>query len=127
VRPVIKDCVPVDDFTFPLIRSDNAPDGFCLLRGIDGMGDIEGPSPEYHLFAAGTGVSWSEGEFSPAADRICSPERALQVRRWARDRQTDEMVYPTSSRRSSSPIRSWGSATGSIADSSSLPWINSVH
>ncbi len=94
VRPVIKDCVPVDDFTFPLIRSRNAPDGFCLLRGIDGIGDIEGPSAEYHLFAAGTGVNWSEEEFNQAADRVCSLERALQVRHWARDRQTDEMALP---------------------------------
>jgi len=94
VRPVIKDCVPVDDFTFPLMRSDNAPDGFCLLRGIDGIGDIEGPSAEYHLFTAGTGVNWSEEEFNRAAERVCTLERALQVRHWARDRQTDEMVLP---------------------------------
>ncbi len=29
-----------------------------------------------------------------AAGRVCSIERALQVRHWARDRQTDEMVLP---------------------------------
>ncbi len=94
VRPVIKDCVSVDDFSFPQIYSDNTPDGFCVLRDIAGIGDIEGPSAEYHLFAAGTGVDWSEEEFNHAADRICTLERALQVRHWARDRQMDEMALP---------------------------------
>ena len=29
-----------------------------------------------------------------AAARVCTIERALQVRHWGRDRQTDEMVLP---------------------------------
>ena len=58
------------------------------------MGEIEGPAIEYHLFVAGTGVSWSEDEFNKAAERVCAVDRALQVRHWARDRGTDEMVLP---------------------------------
>jgi aldehyde:ferredoxin oxidoreductase len=94
IRPVIKDCVPVDDFVFPMITSNNTPDGFCVLRGVEGIGEIEGPSAEYHLFMAGTGLHWPEGELHRAAERICALERALQVRHWARDREMDETVLP---------------------------------
>ena len=94
VRAVIKDCVPVDSLTFPLIYSQNAPDHYWRLRDIEGIGEIEGPSIEYHLFVAGTGVDLQEEEFVQAAERICALERALQVRHWARDRRTDEMVLP---------------------------------
>jgi hypothetical protein len=90
LRSVIKDCLPVDAH-FPLIYRESAPDGTWRLEGI---GEIEGPSIEYHLFSAGTGVPWSEQEFVGAAERVCCLERALQVRHWARDRGTDEMVLP---------------------------------
>jgi aldehyde:ferredoxin oxidoreductase len=93
LRAVIKDCVPVDAH-FPLIHRENAPDGYWRLHDIESIGDIEGPSVEYHLFAAGTGVAWSEQAFMQAAERVCTLERALQVRHWARDRKTDEMVLP---------------------------------
>ena len=53
---MIKDCVPVDA-NFPLIYNKNALDYYWRLRDIEGLGDIEGPSIEYHLFAAGTGVA----------------------------------------------------------------------
>jgi hypothetical protein len=92
--PVIKDCVPTDDLTFPRITSTNTPDGYCVLPGIDSAGDVEGPSNEYHLFRAGTGVPWSQEELNRSAERICTLERALQVRHWARDRRTDELVLP---------------------------------
>jgi aldehyde:ferredoxin oxidoreductase len=92
LRAVIKDCVPVDGH-FPLIYRQNAPDGAWRLDG-ECLGEIEGPSVEYHLFRAGTGVAWSEEEFEQAAQRVCTLERALQVRHWARDRRTDEMVLP---------------------------------
>jgi aldehyde:ferredoxin oxidoreductase len=72
----------------------NEADHYSRLRDIDGVGEIEGPSVEYHLFRAGTGVDWPEEEFQRAAERICTLERALHVRHWARDRQTDEMVLP---------------------------------
>ena len=94
VRPVIKDCVPIDDWGFPLIYSEKAPDHYWRLRGIEGVGQIEGPSVEYHLFKAGTGVTWSEEEFVQAAEGVCTLERALQVRHWGRDREMDEMVLP---------------------------------
>ena len=87
-RSVMKDCLPVDDFVFPMIYSPNTPDHYCRI------GDIEGPSLEYHLFKAGTGAPWSEGEFEQAAERIYTLERALQVRHWARDRKMDELVLP---------------------------------
>jgi aldehyde:ferredoxin oxidoreductase len=93
LRSVIKDCVPVDAH-FPLIYRPSAPDGCWHLRDVEGLGEIEGPSVEYHLFTAGTGVAWSEEAFMRAAERVCTLERALQVRHWARDRKTDEMVLP---------------------------------
>jgi aldehyde:ferredoxin oxidoreductase len=91
---MILDCVPADDLTMPLLWSENAPDHIVRLPDIDGVGEIEGPSVEYHLFQAGTGTRWSEGEFELAAQRVCTLERALQVRHWARDRSTDEMILP---------------------------------
>jgi aldehyde:ferredoxin oxidoreductase len=93
LRPVILDCVPVDDFRFPRIYDPDAPDRYWRME-FDGIGEIEGPSIEYHLFRAGSGVDWSEGEFDRAAERVCALERALQVRHWGRDRQTDEMLQP---------------------------------
>jgi len=92
-RSVIKDCLPVDAH-FPLIYREKAPDLAWRLHDIEGIGSIEGPSVEYHLFVAGTGVTWSEEEFMRAAERVCTLERALQVRHWARDRKMDEMVLP---------------------------------
>ena len=93
LRSVIKDCVPADAH-FPLIYRKNSPDGYWRLHDIEGVGEIEGPAIEYHLFTAGTGVAWSEQEFVRAAERVCTLERALQVRHWARDRSVDEMVLP---------------------------------
>jgi aldehyde:ferredoxin oxidoreductase len=91
---VMKDCLPADAH-FPLIYRESAPDLYWRLHDIEGIGDIEGRSIEYHLFSAGTGVTWSEEEFVRAAERVCSLERALQVRHWARDREIDEMVLPS--------------------------------
>jgi hypothetical protein len=93
LRSVIKDCLPADAH-FPLIYRASAPDLSWHLHDIEGIGDIEGPSIEYHLFCAGTGVPWSEEDFVRAAERVCSLERALQVRHWARDREVDEAVLP---------------------------------
>jgi aldehyde:ferredoxin oxidoreductase len=93
LRSVIKDCLPADAH-FPLIYCKSAPDLAWRLHNVEGLGDIEGPSVEYHLFAAGTGVNWPEEEFVRAAERVYSLERALQVRHWARDRQVDEEVLP---------------------------------
>ena len=98
LRSVIKDCLPVDAH-FPLIYRERAPDLSWHLRDIEGIGDIEGPSVEYHLFRAGTGVTWPEEEFVQAAARVCSLERALQVRHWGRDRHMDETVLPYFQRR----------------------------
>jgi aldehyde:ferredoxin oxidoreductase len=93
VRPLILDCVPVDDMRFPLIYRAETPDLYWRLQ-VDGIGEIEGPSVEYHLFRAGTGLDWPEPEFERAAQRACTMERALQVRHWGRDRGTDEMLLP---------------------------------
>jgi aldehyde:ferredoxin oxidoreductase len=93
-RPVIKDCVPVDDHCFPLIWNPEAPDRRYLFRDIHGVGDVEGSAVEYHLFAAGTGVGWGERAFGRAAERVYALERALQVRHWARGREMDEMALP---------------------------------
>ena len=88
-RSVMKDCLPADDFVFPLIYSRNTEDRFCRI------GDIEGPSVEYHLFKAGTGTDWSEREYQVATERVYALERALTVRHWGRDRRMDEMVLPS--------------------------------
>ncbi|MGD2039702.1 MAG: aldehyde ferredoxin oxidoreductase N-terminal domain-containing protein [Anaerolineae bacterium] len=93
VRAVIKDCVPLD-VRFPLIYRRQAADGYWHLGNIEGVGEVEGPSVEYHLFKAGTGVPWSEEEFLQAAERVCTLERALQVRYFGRDRTVDETVLP---------------------------------
>jgi aldehyde:ferredoxin oxidoreductase len=97
LRSAIKDCVPVDDFRFPMFYRADAPDRLWhihLRTGALGHPDVEGPSVEYHLYRAGTGVDWSEAEFQQAAQRACTMERALQVRHWGRDRDTDERVLP---------------------------------
>ena len=93
LRSVIKDCLPADAH-FPLIYRQSAPDGYRCLCGVEGVGDIEGPSIEYHLFTAGTGVPWSEDDFERAASRVLTLERALQVRYWGRDRRMDQTVLP---------------------------------
>jgi aldehyde:ferredoxin oxidoreductase len=93
LRAVIKDCLPIDAH-FPLIHRSQAVDGYWRLAEIAGVGAIEGPSIEYHLFCAGTGTEWAEDEFVRAAERVCTLERALQVRHWARDRAVDETVLP---------------------------------
>jgi aldehyde:ferredoxin oxidoreductase len=93
LRAVIKDCLPADAH-FPLIYRPKAPDRYWRLPGIAGLGEIEGPAVEYHLFAAGTGTDWSEAEFERAAGRVVTLERALQVRHWGRDREMDETVLP---------------------------------
>ncbi len=93
LRSVIKDCLP-SDAHFPLIYRESAPDYYWRLDDVAGVGDIEGPAIEYHLFCAGTGVAWSEEEFVRAAQRVFSIERALQVRHWGRDREMDETVLP---------------------------------
>jgi aldehyde:ferredoxin oxidoreductase len=93
LRSVLKDCVPVDAH-FPLLYDEASPDGIWRLGDVDGIGPVEGPAVEYHLFAAGTGVPWSEAEFLRGAERVFTLERALQVRHWARDRETDESVLP---------------------------------
>jgi aldehyde:ferredoxin oxidoreductase len=109
LRPVIKDCVPVDDQCFPLLWNPEAADGRYVLRDIPspadgspadgspaggGVRDVDGPDVERLLFVAGTGVDWGEGEFERAVARVHALERALQVRHWARDRAMDESVLP---------------------------------
>ena len=93
-RAVMKDCLPADDFVFPLIFSPNTEDRFCRVAAGDGPG-IEGPSLEYHLFAAGTGVRWTEREYERATERVYTLERALAVRHWGRGRTLDESVLPS--------------------------------
>ena len=94
LRAVIKDCVSVDDLCFALVTDWDAPDYRYLFRDISGIGDTEGLSVEYHLFKAVNGIDWSERAFGQATERIYTLERALQVRHWGRDRQTDEKVLP---------------------------------
>jgi aldehyde:ferredoxin oxidoreductase len=94
LRPIIKDCVPVDDQCFPMLWNQASDDHRYVLRDIPGVGDIEGPSVEYHLFKAGTGLDWSEADFERAARRIYALEHAQHIRHWDRDRATDEMVLP---------------------------------
>ena len=103
LRSVMLDCVPVDDIMMPLLWSAKTPDHAIQLRDVEGLGDIEGPSAEYHLFAAGTGLDWPEEEFERAVARVYTLERALHVRHWGRDRKTDEMVLPYFERTETAP------------------------
>ena len=89
---MIKDCVPVDDQTFPLLREEDTPDDVWRSHDVPGVGEIERPSIEYHLFRAGTGVDWGEAEFERAAARMLTLEQTLQVRHWGRDRHMDELA-----------------------------------
>jgi aldehyde:ferredoxin oxidoreductase len=86
--------VPLDDQCFPLLWNDQTPDRVWRFPSIEGVGEIEGPSVEYRLFAAGTGVDWPEATFEQAVARVHNLERALQVRHWSRDRTTDALVLP---------------------------------
>ena len=88
LRSVMKDSLPTDDQVFPLIYSVTTEDRFFRV------GDIEGPSIDYHLFRLGTGVEWEETDFERAAARIYTLERALTVRHWGRDRAMDETALP---------------------------------
>jgi aldehyde:ferredoxin oxidoreductase len=88
-RSVIKDCLPGDDFVLPWLFDPTTPDGQPMVAG------IPGPSIEYNLFKAGTGVDWSEEQFNLAAERVYTLERANHVRHWGRDRSIDEMVLPS--------------------------------
>jgi aldehyde:ferredoxin oxidoreductase len=92
LRPVMKDCVPIDDQVFPLLWEEDAPDHVWRFRDVPGAGEVEGPSVEYTLFLAGTGVDWGEPEFERAVARVVNLERALQVRHWGRDRAVDELA-----------------------------------
>jgi len=87
-RSVMKDSLPTDDQVFPLIYSVTTPDRFFRI------GEIEGPSVDYHLFRLGTGTEWEESDFQRAAERIYTLERALNVRHWGRDRRMDESILP---------------------------------
>ena len=93
IRPILKDCVPVDDITFPLFIDLSAPDYQVRLSDIDGN-TVKGTEIEYNLYRFGTGVEWSGEEFEQAAARVYTLERALQVRHWRRDRSLDETVLP---------------------------------
>jgi aldehyde:ferredoxin oxidoreductase len=92
-RSVIKDSLPVDDQVFPRIYSKRTTDNFAAID------DMEGPSFEYHLFTACTGVDWSEDEFQRACQRVLHLERALLVRNYHRERKDDECVIPYFERR----------------------------
>ncbi len=87
-RSVMKDSLPTDDQVFPLIYSSTTPDRYFRI------GEIEGPSVDYHLFRLGTGTEWEEPDFQRAAERIYALERALNVRHWGRDRTMDESLLP---------------------------------
>ena len=63
------------------------------IRTCDGIGEIEGPQSSI-TSSARDRVDWSEDEFEQAAERVCTLERALQVRHWGRDRSMDERVLP---------------------------------
>ncbi len=92
-RSVMKDSLPTDDQVFPLIYSVTTEDRFFRVRAPAPLGEIEGPSVDYHLFRTGTGIKWDETEFDRAAERIYTTERALCVRHFSRDRRMDESVY----------------------------------
>ena len=97
------DAIPLDTLTFPLLwdplRWDPqgerpGEDGVRWLRGVDGLGDVDGLAVEERIWEAGAGLGWDRAELDQAGQRITTLERALQVRHWARDRALDESVLP---------------------------------
>lgn len=94
IRPVIKDCLPVDDMIFPLTLNYAANDYQHVFSDPEDGSEIEGKDMEARLFALGTGTQWAPEEFEKAAARVYNLERALLVRHWGRDRSIDEMVLP---------------------------------
>ncbi len=87
-RSVIKDSLPLGDQVFPRIYSKKTADNFARA------GDMEGPSFEYHLLTAATGIGWSEAEFDAAARRVLHLDRAILARNFGRGRKEDEAVIP---------------------------------
>ena len=85
-RGVLKDSLTCDDISFPLIYGSDR-DGHVLR-----VGDLPGPSIEYHLLRTVTGVEWTEADFDQAAERVYAQERANHVRHWGRNRRMDESV-----------------------------------
>jgi aldehyde:ferredoxin oxidoreductase len=94
IRPVIKDCVPIDDLVFPLLLNDSSHDYAYHFSGVKGLPDFDGKDMEYYLFKLGTGTEWDIGEFELAAGRVFNLERAVLIRHWGRNRSMDEMVLP---------------------------------
>src|SRR5690606_481121 len=85
----LKDCLTVDDQSYPRIYSNKTPDHFA--RAADGT---SGPSFEYHMFKYATGMDLGEADFDGLAERVLNLERAIQVRNWERSRTVDETVIP---------------------------------
>ena len=88
LRSVLKDSVTISDQAFPRIFSLKTEDGFPRTD------DMDGPSFEYHLFKAATGVDWSEEELDRACERIINLDRGLQIRDFGRSRKDDEGIIP---------------------------------
>jgi aldehyde:ferredoxin oxidoreductase len=88
-RSIMKDCLPVDDFVFPLLYGARSTENRIYRAA-----GVEGPSIEYNLFQAGTGAECSEDEFERSCERIYTLERALHVRHFGRNRAMDELVLP---------------------------------
>jgi aldehyde:ferredoxin oxidoreductase len=88
-RSILKDCLTVDDQSYPRIYSTKTPDHFA--RAADGT---PGPSFEYHMFRYATGMDLGEADFDGLAERVLNLERAVQVRNWERSRTVDETVIP---------------------------------
>ncbi|MHB1295608.1 MAG: aldehyde ferredoxin oxidoreductase N-terminal domain-containing protein [Anaerolineae bacterium] len=87
-RSVMKDSLTVCDQAYPRIFSNHTEDHFARV------GDMEGPSFEYHMFRLATGMDITEPQFEQMAEGVFNLERALQVRNWGRNRQVDEQVIP---------------------------------
>ena len=103
VHPALIDSIPLDVVMFPLLwdpmrydLQDEPPgeDGVRWLRGVDGLGDVDGLTVEERIWEAGAGLGWNRAELDQASQRIVTLERALQVRHWGRDRALDETILP---------------------------------
>ena len=80
-RLAVHDSIPVCETFFPVIYSEDSPDGF---------GDT---SIEAKLFSAATGINLSEEELDHIGSRIYNLERAIMVLE-GRTRRDDESVIP---------------------------------
>ena len=84
----LKDALGICDNIFPMIVDLKADDLLLRVQG------VEGRDFEHYLSEPALGINLSREEFYRIGTRIFTLERALQIRNWGRNRDTDETIIP---------------------------------